>query len=98
MIRRSVLYYMHIYNGSGFIQDEEGRDLADDETARAEAIAAARDVMAGDLREGRLDLSSYIAVENEAHEPLFTIVFRDAVEIRTGPAAPSRSGGGEGRE
>jgi hypothetical protein len=73
---------MHISNGGGFIEDEEGRELADDETARAEAILAARDVMASDLREGHLDLASFIEVEDEAHKLLFTIVFGDAVEIR----------------
>ena len=74
---------MHICNGGGFVEDEEGRDLADDETARSEAIAAARDVMAGDLRDGHIDLTAYIQVENAAHELLFTIVFVDAVKIRT---------------
>jgi uncharacterized protein DUF6894 len=74
---------MHICNGQGFVEDEEGRELADDAAARAEAVAAARDVMAGDLREGRLDLTSFIEVEDEAHKLLFTILFADAVEIRT---------------
>jgi len=79
----AMRYYMHINNGGGFVEDEEGRDLADDKTARSEAIAAARDVMAGDLRDGHIDLTSSIQVENEAHQPLFTIVFADAVAIRS---------------
>ena len=81
---------MHICNGGGFVEDEEGRDLADNETARAEAIAAARDIMASDLREGHLNLASFIEVEDEAHILLFTIVFADAVEIRTAPVGRSR--------
>jgi hypothetical protein len=80
---------MHISDGGGFVEDEEGRELADDETARAEAIAAARDVMASDLREGHLDLASFIEVEDEAHKLLFTIVFADAVKINTKGAGPS---------
>jgi len=79
---------MHICNGGGFIEDEEGRDLADDATARSEAIAAARDVMSSDLREGVIDLTSYIQVENADRELLFTIVFQDAVTIRTKDAPP----------
>lgn len=78
---------MHICNGQGFVEDEEGRELADDAAARAEAVAAARDVMASDLREGRLDLTSFIEVEDEAHALLFTILFADAVEIRAEHAA-----------
>jgi len=72
---------MHICNGTGFVEDEEGRDLPDEATARSEAILAARDVMASDLREGQLDLNSFIEVEDEAHKLLFTITFGDAVNV-----------------
>ena len=76
---------MHVCNGNGFVEDEEGVELPDDATARREAIAAARDVMAADLRDGQLDLTSFIEVENEAHELLFTITFGDAVTVNTVP-------------
>jgi hypothetical protein len=72
---------MHISDGTDFIEDEDGRELPDDATARKEAIAAARDIMAGDLRDGRLDLTSFIEVENESHILLFTITFADAVSV-----------------
>ncbi len=74
-------YFMHICNGNGFVEDQEGRELADDAMARAEAIAAARDVMAGDMRTGLLDLSAFIEVEDEKHKLLFTITFADAVTV-----------------
>jgi len=38
-------------------------------------------VMASDLREGQLDLNSFIEVEDEAHKLLFTITFGDAVNV-----------------
>ena len=72
---------MHICNGTGFVEDEEGRELPDEATARSEAILAARDVMASDLREGQLDLNSFIEVEDEARKLLFTITFGDAVNV-----------------
>jgi hypothetical protein len=50
-------FYFHISNGQGFIEDEEGIELTDEAAARSNAVAAARDVMAGDLREGLLDLA-----------------------------------------
>ena len=75
------LYYMHVCNGAGFVEDEEGRDLPDDATAHSEAIAAARDIMGADLRNGELDLSSFIEVEDENRKLLFTIHFADAVKI-----------------
>lgn len=74
-------FYMHVCNGNGFVEDEEGRELPDAETARSEAIVAARDVMANDLRGGELDLSSFIEVEDENKELLFTVQFMDAVKI-----------------
>lgn len=76
------VYYLHICNGAGFVEDEEGQALADDEAARAEAIAAARDIMAAELRNGELDLGSFIEVENSERKLLFTITFADAVTIR----------------
>lgn len=75
---------MHICNGQGYVPDEEGRELTDDDHARREAIAAARDVMAADLREGMLDLGAYIEVEDEVGRALFTITFADAVTVTTG--------------
>ncbi len=68
-------------NGNGFIEDEEGTELPDEATARINAIAAARDLMASDLRGGELDLTSLIEVEDEAHKSLFTIRFADAVRL-----------------
>ncbi len=78
---------MHICNGNGFVEDQEGRELASDAEARKLAIEAARDVMAGDVRTGLLDLSSFIEVEDESHALLFTITFADAVTVT--PAGPS---------
>ena len=75
-------YYLHICNGSGFVEDEEGQELADDEAARAQAIASARDIMAAEMRTGELDLSSFIEIEDERRSLLFTITFAEAVKIR----------------
>lgn len=75
-------YFMHVTNGHGFVQDEEGCELPDEAAARRAALVAARDVMAGDMREGFLDLTSFITVEDEAHTFLFRLVFADAVRIR----------------
>ena len=81
---------MHISDGNDFVEDEEGRELPDDATAREEAVAAARDVMAGDLRDGRLNLTSFIEVEDETHKLLFTITFAEAVTVNTVPDPAAR--------
>jgi hypothetical protein len=78
-------FYFHICNGHGFVEDEEGVDLPDEAAARRNAVEAARDVMAGDLREGRLDLTSFIEVEDDAHRLLFTLTFAEAVTVNSIP-------------
>lgn len=79
---------MHICDGAGFIEDEEGIVLPDEAAARAAAVLSARDVMAGDLRRGELDLSSFIEVENEKHKLLFILTFAEAVQIKAQREAP----------
>ena len=76
------IFYFHICNGTGFTEDEEGTELPDVAAARARAILSARDVMTADLRKGELDLSSFIEVENEAKELLFTIMFEEAMQVK----------------
>ena len=46
--------------------------------------------MAADLRHGRLDLTSFIEVEDEAHRLLFTLSFSEAVTVNSSddPATP----------
>lgn len=75
------LYYLHVCNGNGFIEDEEGQELADLDAARAAAIRGARDIMSEDIRRGELDPASFIEVEDEDHQYLFTLQFSEAVRI-----------------
>ena len=75
-------FYMHIRNGTHFVEDEEGVELEDQAAAREVAIAGARDVMAGDLRRGELDLTSFIEVEDESGKLLFTLTFAEAVQVK----------------
>lgn len=83
-------FYMHVCNGTGFVEDQEGVELADEAVARSKAVEAARDVMASDLRMGELDLSSFIEVEDEEHRYLFTLTFADAVAIKASHTGQAR--------
>ncbi len=75
-------YYFHVCDGAGFCEDPEGRDFPSSEAARAEAVRAAREMMAAELADGTLSLASFIEVEDEVRRHLFTVTFEDAVEIR----------------
>jgi hypothetical protein len=74
-------YYFHVFNDETSL-DEEGQELADLEAARAFAVAGARSLMSDTLKEGRLDLSHHIAIEDERGELLLNVTFGEAVEVR----------------
>ena len=79
-------YYFHVCNGEGFTEDEEGLELRDEAAARKTAIKEARALMADELRDGQLNLASFIEVEDEKRERLFTLTFEEAVAINRQPA------------
>jgi hypothetical protein len=83
-------YYFHVCDGGGFAEDEEGLELADSDAARLEALRGARSLMAEELRQGELNLASFIEVEGEGGEHLFTLTFDDAVEIKAEAVAKPR--------
>jgi hypothetical protein len=76
------LFYLHVCNGNGFIEDEEGTELPDAAAAREAAIHGARDIMREDIRRGELDPASFIEVEDSEHKHLFTLQFSEAVRIK----------------
>jgi hypothetical protein len=77
-------YFFHLSDGGGFVEDEEGLDLPDDDAARAKATEAARSIMASDLLGGRLDLASFIAVQRDG-APAFTLGFAEVLETSRAP-------------
>jgi Ser/Thr protein kinase RdoA (MazF antagonist) len=80
-------YFFHVCNGDGFTQDEEGAILPDAAAARRNAIAAARGIMAEEMRAGQLNPASFIEIEDEEGKLLFTLQFSEAYEVRRKPAA-----------
>ena len=73
-------YFFHIRDGES-IDDPDGMYLPDTRTARLEAMRSARDLMAEDVRRGRLSLTSWIEVTDEHGEAIFAVPFAEAVEI-----------------
>jgi hypothetical protein len=74
-------YYLHVCNGTGFVQDEEGQDLPNLDAARLVAMRSARSIMASDVQRGMLDLSSFIEVEDEDGKLVLTLGFQEAVDL-----------------
>lgn len=75
------IYYLHICNGTGFVEDEEGSDCADLEAARQAAAEGLRDILAGELRDGALNTASFIEIEDENHKLVATVSFQDVVRV-----------------
>ena len=76
------LFYFHVIDCGGFAQDMQGQDVADVRAARAVAVEGARSMMAEELRDGELNLSAFIRVEDQSHKLVFAMPFADAVKIR----------------
>ena len=81
------LYRFHVCDGEGFCEDLEGIELVDRDAAYREALRGARSLMVDEIIQGRLNLASFIEVEDENHELLFTVTFEEAVEIDPRPVA-----------
>ncbi|HEV2080482.1 MAG TPA: hypothetical protein VGR19_11380 [Allosphingosinicella sp.] len=74
-------YFFTIYDDL-VSEDEEGRDLPDVETAKAEAIKGARELMCEELRNGRLVLRDHhIEVVDEVGKRVADIAFKDVIRI-----------------
>ena len=74
-------FYFHICDGLGFCEDTEGLDLPDADAARTKAVEGLRDVLAGEMRAGQLNLAAFIEVEDESRKHLFTLSARQVVNI-----------------
>lgn len=74
-------YFLHLHESEIVVEDCEGKDLASLQHAIELATETARDVMTGEVREGRLSLGWYIAIVNERAEEVGRVSFRDAVVV-----------------
>jgi hypothetical protein len=73
-------YFMHLRDGSDEVLDPEGIILPADGVVGA-ALLAARDCMAGDIKEGRVDLGFRIDVHADDGSVVHSVRFADAVEF-----------------
>ena len=73
-------FFFHLRDGET-AEDPDGIFLPNADMARLEAIRSARDIMAEDVRQGRLALSFRIEVTDENGEPIFAVPFREVLKI-----------------
>ena len=75
------IYYFNVYNDV-VSMDREGAELADVPAARAFAVKAARSLAADSVLHGHLVGSHRIDIVNEDQEPVDSVRFNEAVEIK----------------
>ena len=74
-------YFMHLRDGSDEMLDAEGKDFASLDELRTAVLFSARDLMAGDIRNGVLDLRFRIDAEDEHGAIVYALPFESAVNI-----------------
>jgi hypothetical protein len=73
-------YFLHLRDGTDEVLDPDGVLLALEAIGET-ALRSARDCMAGDVKDGRLDLRYRIDVHDEAGDLVHSLPFAAAVEI-----------------
>ena len=73
-------FFMHLVDDVDILLDAEGLELPF-EALQGRALASARDCIAGDVQEGRLDLHYRIDVHDENDRIVHSLRFADAIEM-----------------
>jgi hypothetical protein len=74
------LFFFHLRSESESILDPEGVEL-DADVVASKALWHARDCIAGDVKDGSLDLRFHIDVHDRSGAKVHSLAFADAVDI-----------------
>lgn len=74
-------YHFHIQLGPRVILDAEGSELPSDVSARNEAIAAAREIMASRLRDGQALGLDVFRIHDASGQLVMEVPFREAIPV-----------------
>ena len=74
-------FYFHLRDHTDELLDPEGLDCANEHAIATKALSAARDCIAGDAKDGAIDLRYRIDVEDASNKIVHSIEFEDAVII-----------------
>jgi len=83
---RVARYFLHLRNGSDEFIDPEGADLADIEALKKMVMRSVRDLLAGDIRNGVVDLRCRVDAEDGNGVIVYTLPFEHAFSIIPGTA------------
>lgn len=75
------LFYFNLHECGSIVEDEEGRVCEDAADARDKAFCEAREIMASEVKSGKLCLGCRMDVLDEKQALVLTVPFRDAIKI-----------------
>ena len=81
-------YFFNISGPEGLIEDTEGCDLLNIDSIREEALESAREIIAADIRAGRVFQDRVMHVLDDAGQTVLTLQFLDVIGL---DSAPQRS-------
>ena len=73
-------YFMHLRDSVDEVLDPDGMEMPAEAVPGA-ALMAARDCIAGDVKNGKIDLHYRIDVHDESGKLVHSLSFADAVEV-----------------
>lgn len=74
-------FYLHIRDGNELIEDDNGVDLPDENAAREEALASAREILADLIRAGKLLDGQQFEIVNEVGQMIAMIPFKAVLKL-----------------
>jgi hypothetical protein len=80
--RRVQRYFFHVWNGTGFVEDEEGQELPGREAAIKVALESIRSIVSEDARQGLIDLNGRVCIADEQGATVAELAFRNAFDLR----------------
>ena len=83
-------YHFDVQGRTGLVLDEEGRELADLEVARREALKGIRSLISADVEKGVLDLTGQLTLRDGTGGTVLLLRFEEAVTITGAWLAPQR--------
>ena len=76
-----TLYFLHLRDSVDELLDPEGQEYADLDALKKAVLFNARDLLAGDMRNGIVDLRYRLDAENSEGQIVYTLPFKHAFSI-----------------
>jgi hypothetical protein len=74
-------FYLHLRDGDRLIEDQEGSELPDLDAARQQAMAGAREILAGKMLAGEVVNGQRFEITDEAGVVVCSLPLKEALKL-----------------